>query len=112
MIKGCKQRALYIGGEWVSANDFETVINPADEEVIGEAPVGGDEHVEAALAAAREAFDNGPWRRMQQKQRQEKLHEFLDVLMQRAGEIVPLIVAESGSTQMIDATCSLSYRSS
>lgn len=101
MLIGSKQKALYVNGEWILANNFESVINPANEETIGEAPVGGDDHAEAALAAARNAFDSGPWPRLPQHQRQAKLHEFLDALERRAEEIIPLIVEESGSTQML-----------
>jgi len=101
MLIGKKQRALYVGGEWLSATEFEPVINPANEEIIGEAPVGDDSHVEAALAAAREAFDRGPWPRLAQRERQARLSEFLDALERRQSEIVPLIVEESGSTQML-----------
>jgi acyl-CoA reductase-like NAD-dependent aldehyde dehydrogenase len=101
MLIGKKQRALYVGGEWLPATQFEPVIDPANEEVIGEAPVGDDSHLEAALVAAREAFDRGPWPRLAQRERQAKLYEFLDALQRRAPEIVPLIIEESGSTQML-----------
>jgi aldehyde dehydrogenase (NAD+) len=98
MLIGKKQRALYAGGEWLTATEFEPVVDPANEEVIGEAPVGSDLHLEAALAAAREAFDRGPWPRLPHRERQAKLSEFLDAVERRAAEIVPLIVEESGST--------------
>lgn len=101
MLIGSKQNALYVNGDWVSVSNFDSVINPANEEPIGDAPVGDEGHVEAALAAAREAFDRGPWPRMTQRQRQAKLHAFLDALERRADEIVPLIIGESGSTQML-----------
>ena len=101
MLIGSRQKALYVNGEWMSVRNFEPVINPANEQTIGEAPVGDDVHVEAALAAAREAFDKGPWPRMSQRQRQAKLNEFLDALERRADEIIPLIIDESGSTQTL-----------
>ena len=95
--------ALYIGGEWVGARDSEPVINPADESLIQMAPVGDATLIEAAIAAAREAFDNGPWPRLPQRARQAKLTEFLDAIDRRKAEIVALIVAEAGATQMLAA---------
>ena len=93
--------SLYIGGDWVEVGGRETVINPADESVIMEAPVGSADDISAAIGAARDAFDRGEWRRMPQKERQKKLHEFLDEIDRRRDEILSLIVAEAGATQMI-----------
>ncbi|MGK2911452.1 MAG: aldehyde dehydrogenase family protein [Sphingobium sp.] len=95
------KNSLYINGEWIASSDIEAVINPADESVLGEAPVGGALHVEAALAAAREAFDKGPWPRMPVAERQLKLTAFLDAMDRRAEEIIKLIVDEAGSTAML-----------
>ena len=101
-MKGLKQRqALYIGGEWVPATNAAAVINPANEVILGEAPVAEPTHVESALAAARDAFDRGPWPRMSQTQRQGTLLQFLDAIERRAAELVPLIIEESGSLQAL-----------
>ncbi|MDB5712034.1 MAG: aldehyde dehydrogenase family protein, partial [Sphingomonas bacterium] len=94
-------KALYINGEWMSTDQLEAVINPATEQNIGEAPIGTAVHVEAALAAAHEAFHKGPWPRLPQRARQAKMTEFLDAIERRAPEIVALIVAEAGATQML-----------
>ncbi|MDO7842258.1 aldehyde dehydrogenase family protein [Sphingomonas immobilis] len=94
-------KALYINGEWMSTDQLEAVLNPATEGVLGEAPVGGPAHVEAALAAAYEAFHKGPWPRLPQRERQAKMTEFLDAIERRAPEIIKLIVAEAGATQML-----------
>ena len=92
------RRALYIGSEWIapSAGDSEPVINPATEQVIGIAPVGGLADVEAALAAARDAFDRGPWPRMHRADRAQKLQAFHAALARRKDEICSIIVAETG----------------
>ena len=95
------RRALYIGGEWVSADSFEPVIDPATEEVLGEAPIASGDQIEAALAAARHAYDHGPWSRISQAERQAKLTIFLDVIERRRDEIVDLIVAEAGSPRAL-----------
>lgn len=101
MITLKNKNAVYVGGEWLKTDAAEPVINPADESVLIEAPLGEAAHVEAALAAAYDAFHNGPWPRLQQRERQAKMSEFLDAIERRAGEIVELIVAEAGSTRML-----------
>lgn len=93
--------SLYINGEWTASDDYEAVLNPANELVIGEAPVGGVKHVEAAIAAAYEAFHKGPWPRMSAKERQAKLSEFLDAIDRRSDEFVDLIVREAGATAQL-----------
>jgi len=93
--------SLYINGEWVAVDDVEVVINPADESVLATAPVGTAALVLEAIGAARDAFDRGPWPRLKQVERQAKLHAFLDAIDRRKAEIVQLIVAEAGSTQML-----------
>ncbi len=56
-------KQLYIDGEWVdprSENQFET-LNPATGEVIEEIAAAGRDDAEAAVLAARRAFDDGTW---------------------------------------------------
>jgi acyl-CoA reductase-like NAD-dependent aldehyde dehydrogenase len=96
-----QRQALYVNGEWAAASAREAVIDPASGVTFADAPVADADHVEAALAAARDAFDRGPWPRMSQQMRQAKIAEFLDAIDRRAGDIIPLIVRESGSLQML-----------
>ena len=98
MIEIKAPRALYIGSQWITptSGQCEPVINPATEQVIGTAPVGTLADVEAALAAAREAFDRGPWPRMPSKERARKLQAFHAALARRKDEICSIIVAETG----------------
>lgn len=93
--------SLYLGGEFVKAPDSEAVINPADESLIMMAPVGTAQMVSDAIGAAREAFDKGPWPRLPQAARMAKMTEFLDAIERRKDELIALIVAEAGSTQML-----------
>ena len=91
--------SLYIGGSWVKPQGSETytVINPATEETIGEVPIGTAADADAAIAAAREAFDHGPWPKMAWCERAVILQQFHDALIARKDEIVQLCVAEAGS---------------
>jgi aldehyde dehydrogenase (NAD+) len=91
--------AQYIGGEWKqSASDERLdVVNPATEEVIGAVPAGSERDMALAVAAARRAFDEGPWPRMKGKERSRHLARLADVLAAHHDEIMALIVAESGT---------------
>jgi len=90
--------SLYIDGEWAECDDHDAVLNPADESVLGEAPVGNAGHVDAAIGAAHDAFHRGPWPQMAARERQGVLTAFLDAIDRRSGEIIDLIVAEAGAT--------------
>ncbi|MET0360982.1 MAG: aldehyde dehydrogenase family protein [Sphingobium sp.] len=94
--------SVYIGGEWVKATgEPEAVINPATEELLGYAPVGGKAEVEAAIASARHAFDHGPWPRMGAVARAAKLRELHAALMARRSDIIRIIVEEAGSVATV-----------
>jgi acyl-CoA reductase-like NAD-dependent aldehyde dehydrogenase len=57
-----REYKMLIGGEWVDAQSGETFesINPYTGRVWATAPEAGDEDVDRAVGAAREAFDEGP----------------------------------------------------
>jgi aldehyde dehydrogenase (NAD+) len=90
---------LFIGGHWRKpANPRQlTVISPHSEEPIGHAQVAGPEDVDAAVAAARQAFDHGPWPRMDPHDRMSKIEELAAVYARHIDEMADLITAEMGS---------------
>lgn len=94
------QPKMFIGGALTAAASasVEQVINPATEDILGEAPVGGLDDAGAALAAAQDSFSSGPWRRMTQLQRNETMRRFHDALARRKEQIVQLLIAEAGAT--------------
>jgi aldehyde dehydrogenase (NAD+) len=94
---------LYIGGEWVDAasDDSLTVINPATEKVIGEVAQASSADVDRAVAAARGAFDEGPWPWMSPKERSAVLVRFMHAIRARKAELVELIIAEAGAARPI-----------
>jgi betaine-aldehyde dehydrogenase len=57
--------SLFIDGEWVASGDgtCASTINPSDGTVITEVDVATDDQVQAAIAAARRAFDTTDWPR-------------------------------------------------
>src|SRR6185369_14485228 len=58
-----KTYQLFINGEWVESASKKTfpVYDPATEEVIAQVPDANAQDVNRAVAAARAAFDDGPW---------------------------------------------------
>ena len=91
---------LYINGQWLppTGGAKEAVINPGTEAVIGHAPVGSVVDANAAMEAARQAFDNGPWPRLPQAQRTDYMRKMHAALMARADALKALMVAEGGFT--------------
>src|SRR5208337_4503669 len=81
-------RKLLIGGKWVAAKSGKTFesINPATEEVIAVAAEAGPSDVDDAVKAARRAFEEGPWPRMQPFERARLLTKFAELLEANAQE--------------------------
>ncbi|GAB2851385.1 aldehyde dehydrogenase [Actinocorallia aurea] len=88
---------MLIGGELVAARDGRTLanVNPATEEVIGTVPDAGTADVEAAIAAARRAFDTTAWR-TDTDLRRRGLIALRDALRESAEALRALLVAETG----------------
>ncbi|MBN9252858.1 MAG: aldehyde dehydrogenase family protein, partial [Mesorhizobium sp.] len=62
-------------------------VDPATGEVVATFARAGEAEVEMAVAAAREAFDNGPWRRMRPFERGRILHRIGELMLQKRDEI-------------------------
>jgi acyl-CoA reductase-like NAD-dependent aldehyde dehydrogenase len=97
---------LFIGGEWVepSSSARIDVIDSATEEAFLTVPEAQAEDVERAVAAAREAFDNGPWPRMTPKERAAYLERIADKLVERADDLADSWTQESGVLRKISAS--------
>ncbi len=87
-----------IGGQWrdsVSGATFET-INPATEEVITEVAEGGAEDIDLAVKAARKAFDSGPWRAMDARDRGRLLYKLADLIEENIDDLAELETLDNG----------------
>ena len=89
---------LYIGGDWVAPSSSATldVINPYTEAVIARVPEGREADIDRAVAAARTAFDTGPWPRMTANERADVMARLLAILQERAVEFATTITEEMG----------------
>ncbi|MFC4007963.1 aldehyde dehydrogenase [Nonomuraea purpurea] len=90
---------LFIGGEWVAPAGTGTidVVSPHTEEVVGRVPEGTAEDMDRAVAAARQAFDHGPWPRMTFAERAAVIGRLAGIYNERQGEMAQLITEEMGS---------------
>ena len=79
----------FIGGEWrrSTGSDYLSVINPSTEQPIFDVVSATNKDVDAAVAAARHAFDHGPWPRMSPADRAKYLLELAKLLRARSGEL-------------------------
>lgn len=94
---------MLIGGDRVGGEaGTYAVVNPATEEVVGEAPEASTAQVEEAAEAAAEAFP--AWSRTSPEERGALLHRAADLLRDRMDELVPLVQAETGATLRVAQT--------
>ena len=89
---------LLIGGRWVesqSGKRFQT-INPATEEVIAEIAEGDAADINLAVSAARKAFETGPWRKMDARDRGRLLYKLADLIESHIDELAALETLDNG----------------
>ncbi|WP_404476831.1 aldehyde dehydrogenase [Novosphingobium sp. BL-52-GroH] len=94
---------LFIAGEWVDSDgaDLIDVIAPATEDLYMQVANANVSDVDRAVAAAREAFDNGPWPRMSHAERAGYMNAMADELARRTGDIAAIWPNEMGITHSL-----------
>ena len=93
-----KTSQLYINGEYVKSASSATidVIDPSTTEVIAKTPDAGAADVDAAVRAARAAFDEGPWKDATAQDRGRVLFTLAQIVRDRAGELAEIETRNSG----------------
>jgi betaine-aldehyde dehydrogenase len=91
---------LYIAGKWTAAADAGTAqsVNPFDGSVLEMLAEAGPADVALAVAAAREAFDDGPWRRTTSGERVALLTKVADLLQRDKEELARIESLDTGKT--------------
>jgi len=99
------EERLLIGGELRDASSGSTFenINPATEDVLGVSADAGVEDFDAAMDAARAAFDAGSWS-ADVEMRLHCLDQLHQALLDHVDELTELTVAEVGATRMACST--------
>ena len=94
---------LYINGKWVKSNSTEIieVINPATESPCAQVPSGNREDVNAAVGAARQAF-NG-WAHTPAEKRKEIMYAAADEMQRRTDDLIEAHVVAMGCPRHLTA---------
>src|SRR6266480_4774543 len=89
---------LLINGKWVDSASRKTfpTINPSTGEVITQVAEADAADVDKAVAAARAAFDKGPWRKMSASQRGVLMNKLADLVEKHADELAQLEALDNG----------------
>ncbi|MDB9707591.1 aldehyde dehydrogenase family protein [Planktotalea frisia] len=94
-----EHRQFYINGAWVNpavANDFD-VVNPSNEETCAIISLGGQADTDAAVAAAKDAFES--WSQTSKEERLVLLEKLLEIYNARAEEMAQAMSMEMGAPQ-------------
>ena len=91
---------IFVNGAWRSPSSGETYapINPANEEPITQVAKGDERDIDAAVAAARKAFDHGPWPKMSPHERGRIVWKLGELVQQNLDEMAKLESLCTGKT--------------
>ncbi|SFG44426.1 Acyl-CoA reductase [Novosphingobium sp. CF614] len=89
---------LHIGGAWVPAQSGRMIeiVSPDSEQVVARVAEAGEADMDAAVRAARDAFDHGPWPRMAKAERLVLFRKMVDHLRSRTDELARCWNAQVG----------------
>lgn len=90
---------LFVGGRWVEpATDAKiSVVSPITGETIATVPEATEADIDAAVAAARKAFDEGPWPKMSPAERAKMLERVAEEVQKRVDAMATSFTAELGA---------------
>ena len=96
---------LFIDGAWVEPHSDSVieVVSPIDNTVIATVPEADTEDLDRAVAAARKAFDEGPWPRMSPQERAGYLKRIGDEVVKRIPEMSEAFTVEIGAPAAVSA---------
>jgi len=99
---------LFLAGRWTAPLDGDRleVVDPATEATVATVAGAGPADVARAVAAARAAFDHGPWPRLAPAERAERLRRVAAALRERQSELARALTLEMGATLKVStASC-------
>ena len=93
-----ERKEIFVGGRLVNSEATRQidVISPNSEQVIGRVPDATTGDVDRAVAAAREAFDRGPFPNLSPAERGDSIARLSEALKKRGQQIASTISAENG----------------
>ncbi|WP_142060440.1 aldehyde dehydrogenase [Pseudarthrobacter sp. B4EP4b] len=98
-----RPECLFIDGKWVepATGGRIDVINPATEQVYVSVAEATEPDIDRAVAAARAAFDHGPWPRLSHAERAEYLRSMGEKLNERVDDVAQIWPSEMGTTHAV-----------
>jgi len=92
------QTKLLIDGKWQDSRSGRTfaTINPATEEEIAQVAEGDAADIDLAVKAARQAFDTGPWGRIDARDRGRMLYKLADLIEANIDDLAALETLDNG----------------
>src|ERR1700732_37566 len=89
---------MFINGEWVASKTAKTfpVYDPSTEEVIAQVPDAGADDVNRAVAAAKAAFEEGPWASTTAQERGRVLFRLAEKVRQNLASLAELECRNTG----------------
>ncbi|MEO8428951.1 MAG: aldehyde dehydrogenase family protein [Verrucomicrobiota bacterium] len=98
-----KPKHNLINGKWVPAASGKSfdVFNPADASVLARAAESDKEDIQLAVAAARRAFESGPWRRLTPSERGKLIWRIGDLILQHADELAEIESLDNGKPRAV-----------
>src|SRR5215467_10772123 len=90
--------SMFINGDWVASTSSKTfpVYDPSTEEVIAQVPDGNAEDVNRAVAAAKAAFEDGPWATTTAQERGRVLFRLAEKVRQNLAALAELECRNTG----------------
>src|SRR5262245_37301228 len=86
----------FINNQWTSSKKTRQVVNPFNAEPIALVAESSKKDVDDAVAAARQAFDRGPWRESTAQQRGRILFAMADLVRRHAATLAELETLNCG----------------
>jgi betaine-aldehyde dehydrogenase len=93
-----KTYRMYVNGEWVNSESGKSfpVYDPSTEEVIAQVPESGAKDVDRAVAAAKAAFEQGPWSQTTAQERGRTLNRLAQKIRAEAAKLAELEALNCG----------------
>lgn len=88
----------YVKGKWIDSTGDKVIksINPANGEVLGHFQSSTEKEVDMAVAAARNALEQGPWKEMSRKERGSVLRKISSLIKEHHAELATLEALDNG----------------
>jgi len=89
---------FFIGNEWVSPSSTQTfkVVNASTGKFVAEVPEGQNADIDAAVSAARDAFQEGEWANSSPNVRAKIMDRFLGAIVKRGNELAQTVSIQNG----------------